>query len=310
LDLKKFKPVHWIYNILHYGGLHHNKEPFKKYNINKPLIGSISSRDFPDKMSQAWLDIGNSNDLAATKDSFGLFPHSIQSKILGWSDNGYIILENFIEPDNCDLINEEIERLIRVKSIKFNEKQKLMFAYRHSAIIMSCAQKKELIDILNFLLGKEVILFQTINFMYGSEQRAHSDSIHMTTYPLGYLIASWLALEDTTKENGPLFYYPGSHKLPYLLNSDFNKGETKFRIGTRNYGDYEGMIHQKIKAHGLVKTEFFAKKGDLLIWHANLLHGGSPISDKQRTRKSMVMHYYAKDVIKYHEITERPSVIL
>ena len=52
-----------------------------------------------------------------------------------------------------------------------------------------------------------------------------------------------------------------------------------------------------------------AKKGDVFIWHANLIHGGSPIKDHSLTRKSMVIHYYAKDVIKYHEITERPSIL-
>jgi len=54
---------------------------------------------------------------------------------------------------------------------------------------------------------------------------------------------------------------------------------------------------------------FLPKKGDLLVWHANLLHGGEPIHDPSLTRKSMVIHFYAKDVIKYHEITERPAVL-
>jgi ectoine hydroxylase-related dioxygenase (phytanoyl-CoA dioxygenase family) len=52
-----------------------------------------------------------------------------------------------------------------------------------------------------------------------------------------------------------------------------------------------------------------AKKGDVLIWHANLVHGGAPILNPALTRKSMVVHYYANDVIKYHEITERPSLM-
>ena len=34
------------------------------------------------------------------------------------------------------------------------------------------------------------------------------------------------------------------------------------------------------------------KKGDLLIWHANLLHGGSKIKNQLLTRWSQVSHYY------------------
>ena len=309
LNFKQFKPVHWLYNIFHYKELHHNKEAFRKFNIHKPLIGSISSRDFPDKESKAWLDLGNSRILAPSKESFKQFPLTIQEKILSWTDQGYIILENFIDPETCDTVNHEIERMLDNRTIKFTNRNKLMFAHKKSKLISDIAHKKEFLDILNFLLGKEVVLFQTINFITGSEQHAHSDSIHMTTYPLGFLIAGWLALEDVTAENGPLFYYPGSHRLPYLLNADFNEGETIFKLGKKKYSDYETLVEKEIQLNKFPKKEFFAKKGDLLIWHANLLHGGAPIIDKKSTRKSMVMHYYAKDVIKYHDITERPSLL-
>jgi ectoine hydroxylase-related dioxygenase (phytanoyl-CoA dioxygenase family) len=220
-----------------------------------------------------------------------------------------MILENFIDHQTCDAINTEIDKLLENNSIKFTNRNKLMFVYKKSKLISDTAQKKELLNILNFLLDKEVVLFQTINFITGSEQRPHSDSIHMTTYPLGYLIAGWLALEDTTTDNGPLCYYPGSHKLPYLLNGDFNEGETIFKLGKKKYSDYEDLIDDQIQKDHFKKTEFYAKKGDLFIWHANLLHGGAPINNKQLTRKSMVMHYYAKDVIKYHDISERPSLL-
>jgi hypothetical protein len=58
--LKKFKPLHWINNILHYTSLRHNREAYRKYGVGKSLFSSISSRDFPDKTSRAWLDTGDS----------------------------------------------------------------------------------------------------------------------------------------------------------------------------------------------------------------------------------------------------------
>src|ERR1700682_6153101 len=130
MNLKRYKPVHWLYNILHYRSLRHNKEAFKKFNVHKPLIGSISSRDFPDKESKAWLDTGDSRKLAPTKEAFNRFPPSIQSKILSWSDNGYMILENFIDPQTCDAINKEIDHLLENKTLKFTNKNKLMFAFK------------------------------------------------------------------------------------------------------------------------------------------------------------------------------------
>lgn len=45
--------------------------------------------------------------------------------------------------------------------------------------------------------------------------------------------------------------------------------------------------------------KFEAKKGQALIWSANLLHGGCPHIDKNHTRWSQVTHYYFEDCIYY-----------
>ena len=309
MNLRQFKPVYWLYNLLHYKELKHNKEAYKRYNIHKPLISSISSKDFPDKESRAWLDAGDSALLASTKRAFHQFAPEVQGKLVNWSKNGFLVLENFFNDSVCDDINLEIEKLLRDKKIKFTYGNKLMFAYKRSAVIKKMINDPLLKNILGFILDKEVIPFQTINFLHGSQQRAHSDSIHMTTYPLGYLVAAWVALEDVSADNGPLFYFPGSHKLPYLLNNDFNEGETSLTLGKKDYTDYEDVLEASVAKHNFQPKEFHARKGDVFVWHANLIHGGSPINNKALTRKSMVIHYFASDVIKYHEITERPSLI-
>jgi ectoine hydroxylase-related dioxygenase (phytanoyl-CoA dioxygenase family) len=131
----------------------------------------------------------------------------------------------------------------------------------------------------------------------------------MSTYPLGGLIAAWVALEDITPENGPLHYYPGSHKLPYYLNADYDNEGNSWLIGDKDYSAYEAFIDQRVQELGLKKEIFLAKKGDIFIWHANLLHGGEPHSNKALTRRSMVLHYFSPDHICYHEITQRPALL-
>ncbi len=294
---------------MHYKSLSHNKAAYRKYAIHKPVIASISSKDFPDKTSRAWLDTGHSKDLVPGRPELGSFPPLVQRQLTAWSDNGYLVWNNFFDHATAGGIQQEVERLVRKGRLHPTHDNKLMFAGRHSSLIREITYEKRLTKLLSFILDKEVVPFQTINFLYGSNQRAHSDSIHMTTYPLGYLIAVWIALEDTHPDNGPLFYYPGSHRLPYLLNSDFNEGETALQLGKKDYVDYEDKIAELIERHSLQPEVFLAKKGDILIWHANLIHGGMPVKNPALTRKSMVIHYYAKDVVKYHEITERPSLL-
>ena len=307
--LKQFKVTHWIYNLIHYRMLLHNKSPYKKYGIEKSLAASISSKDFPDKKSRAWLDTGDSKNLVPTKEKFNSFSADIQHQLLSWSENGYMILKHFLDDTMVDSVNTEIQNLLARKKLDFTHDNKMMFAIRVSPLIKRITVDNRLTDILDFILDKQVVPFQTINFLKGSNQRAHSDSIHMTTYPLGYLIAVWIALEDTNMENGPLFYYPGSHRLPYLLNDDFNEGETPLKLGKKDYPDYEDALEALIEKENFEKRIFLAEKGDIFIWHANIVHGGLPIIDSTLTRKSMVIHYFAKDVVKYHEISERPSLL-
>ena len=64
-------------------------------------------------------------------------------------------------------------------------------------------------------MDKNVELFQSINFIEGSQQRTHSDSIHMTTFPYGNLIAVWVALEDINEYAGRFFVCPKSHLFDY-----------------------------------------------------------------------------------------------
>ena len=145
----------------------------------------------------------------------------------------------------------------------------------------------------SFILDKKVLPFQTINFLKGSEQQAHSDSIHMSTFPQGYLIAAWFALEDISLEQGPLSYFPGSHRLPYITNSDYENTNNRFMLDGDANKKYEEKAQEVIRQNN---------------WHGNLIHGGEPMLNKELTRKSFVVHYFAENVIAYHEISERPAI--
>jgi hypothetical protein len=44
------------------------------------------------------------------------------------------------------------------------------------------------------------------------------------------------------------------------------------------------------KERGLAVKTFMATKGDVLVWHGDLLHGGAPIQDTSSSRKSLIAH--------------------
>lgn len=307
--LRKYKWAYSFYNFFHKKSLVHNIPHYKRLGINKKYYSSISLNDFKDLESPINLfDQYDSADLLQKKDFFKSLSKNKQKSLTQWSKDGYVILKSYFDEKQINSVNKQIDVLINNGKVQWGYHDKIMFAFRQSEAIKSCANNTELLGILKLLMNKDMSLFQSINFLKGSQQKAHSDFIHMTTFPYGNIIAVWVALEDITNDSGPLHYYPGSHKLPYVTNKDFDNIGSRFKLGKSNYSDYENHIEKIIQAEKLKKKVFLAKKGDVFIWHANLLHGGDPVTNVQSSRKSMVFHYYSNDSVCFHEITERPAL--
>ena len=310
-SLRQFKLVYSINNILNRKKLEHNKTLYSKYGVKKSIYSPIGSHNFQPRSPQIpWLDQENALEALLNHRSYASFSERFQEKLRQFVEEGYMLLEGFFDDAQVDKVNAEIQELLENKAIAFNYTgKKVMESYKHSEAVNECFRHGQLLKVLSFLMGKKVIPFQTINFIEGSEQRAHSDSIHMSTEPQGYLIATWTALEDIQEGSGPLFYYPKSHRLPYITCMDYPSGNTKYLIGRESNKRYEDKIEEVVQKAGLERKIFYGKKGDVFIWHANLLHGGLGISKEGTTRKSLVAHYFCKDAICYHEISQRPALL-
>ncbi len=303
--IRTFKLPYIVYNFFNKKKLRHNISLYKKFGIDKSYYSSISSKDFANLPSDRRKV--KYSQLSET-DFYKNLTAEDQNSVLEFDEKGFLVLRNFLTEEIVDQINDEIEKLMKAGTVKFRYGGKLMFVIHHSEIVKNIGNDKKLLEFLSVLMDGQAKLFQSINFINGSQQKTHSDSIHMTTYPLGGLLGVWIALEDVDENNGALHYIPGSHKLPYFLNSDYDNEGSAFKIGNKSYKAYEEFLEGKVKELGLKKEIFRAKKGDLLIWHANILHGGEPHTDKTRTRKSLVYHYFDEESVCYHEVTQRPAL--
>lgn len=61
-----------------------------------------------------------------------------------------------------------------------------------------------------------------------------------------------------------------------------------------------------IAKEGIAPVRFHPRKGQALIWAANLLHGGDLQRDPSRTRWSQVTHYYFEDCAYYTPMHSDP----
>jgi ectoine hydroxylase-related dioxygenase (phytanoyl-CoA dioxygenase family) len=217
-----------------------------------------------------------------------------------YNKDGYIVLKNvFTEEEINQVIKEMHEKGFNpdYTLIKTRDANRCQDLWENSDPVKNLAIKPEILSTLEMLYDREVVPFQTLNFLCGTQQMAHSDTIHFSSMPAKFMAGVWIALEDVTHENGPLFYYPGSHQMPEYNFNHFR--EDLVDNSYANYHDYELFMEALMLNSPYEKKEFLAKKGDVLIWSANIVHGGSPVIDPNSTRLSQVTHYYFKDCIYY-----------
>jgi phytanoyl-CoA hydroxylase len=132
------------------------------------------------------------------------------------------------------------------------------------------------------------VVFQSMTMRKGSEENLHIDTGPLTlTEPMS-LAASWVALEDVQPNSGEFIFVPGSHRVPERLHYGTDKGH---RGDFDEYDEVLKSARRQSEERGFKTETFMAKKGDVLIWHADLLHGGAPIKDQSLTRKSLVAHF-------------------
>lgn len=285
---RRIKFVYVLNNLWNYKHLKPNKTRYKHYGLNRAVWRSLSSRHF-EMLPSSVTSFKSDNNV--------------------WNENGFIHLKHFFPEEFVDKVVAAFDEALNNKRIDFNYTQrKVHDAHRQVSELKKIIHHPKISELLKSLTGEEMIPFQTINFVKGSEQAAHSDSIHMATYPEGGLVGVWVALEDVDEENGTVFYYPGSHKMAYTTNKDCGNS-TGWLLSPNPNKNYEEYLARVLEHSDLQIENLNAKKGDVLIWHANLIHGGLPHLDKGRTRKSMVVHYFAQNRICYHELSQRPAIV-
>ena len=170
-------------------------------------------------------------------------------------------------------------------------------AWKFDADVKRLAANEVMLKLLSDLYGRRAWPFQTLNFPVGTQQHYHTDSVHFSSMPERFMCGVWVALEDVGLDQGPLIYYPGSHNWPVYTNEHI--GHRHSDLFNTNQGVYEEMWRRMVEVSGIEPARLEIKKGQALIWSANLLHGGDVHLDRSKTRWSQVTHYYFEDCAYY-----------
>jgi len=307
---RRLRPLLVLRQLLHRRELVETGERYRELGLSKRWYSLVNHAEVAGRGADvARLDRDDGLEELRSDARFTRLSEPVQRGLEAWPEEGYLVVEGLIDPERLERINADVDRLVDAGSLhQHYRSQRFMNAHRKSAATAEVVSDPRVLELLELILGRSARLFQTISFVRGSQQEAHSDAFHMMTEPPGFLVGVWVALEDIDAESGPVFYLPGSHRLPYVMSEDLDLLASSALLTPEKGKNYVVRMHQ-MSAAAREPRHFTARAGDVLFWHHNLLHGGSPIARPDSTRRSLVAHYFARDVLCYHEVTERPALI-
>ncbi|MEM6673882.1 MAG: phytanoyl-CoA dioxygenase family protein [Planctomycetota bacterium] len=204
--------------------------------------------------------------------------------------DGYVVVD--LDPAAFEPLADEILR--DVAPMHAREGNRVPEAWYESEAVARLAAHPEVMRFLGAVYQRRPIPFQTLNFERGTEQAAHSDTIHFHCVPRHFMCGVWVPLEDIGPDCGPLVVYPGSHRLPTYGMSDLG-----LEPRAEAYGGYEERVREILESSGYEPHAMTVERGQAIVWSANLFHGGSAVHDPSLTRKSQVTHYYFGDGLYY-----------
>lgn len=256
-----------------------------------------------------WTDLDSAAELVDGKRALGWISEEESELLRTWVRDGFVVIPRAISHELIDALDLEVEQIwsgssphrclvefweggVRTEKPAgpaFKDKAvKLLDLHSVSDIARQLIFSKRIERFLTLLFERPALATQTLYFRWGSRQEMHQDSAFVKMSSPLQFAASWIALEDISPDTGELEYYVGSHRLEDYL---FEGASKWMPANSGEYRSYVDSLHKRSSERGFKRERFLAKKGDVLLWSADLAHGGSSYIDRGITRKSLVTHY-------------------
>lgn len=294
---------------------------FRGYLPNPFSVRPDNPASTPSRFGGLWVDQANALDLIEGRLELGRISVAQADLLRHWRENGYVVLDQAIPSEVIERAKEQVEAAYKgaaVADLRFQcpalgsygplpwdiavqeTPAKALDLHWWSPEIRDLIFAPSVREFLELIFERRVLASQSLSFLRGSAQGYHQDTLYVPYSLAMQFAASWIALEDVTVDAGELTYLVGSHRLPdFLLVGKYKTAYDAQRLLPTNewpsFENYSDSLGQRGLDVGLKPKKFMARKGDVLIWHADLVHGGLPIS-RHATRLSVVTHYCPKEV--------------
>lgn len=237
----------------------------------------------------------------------------LKSHLYDLSVDGYTVIRNAVDKNLIDKIVTEFDywsSLPENKFKKFNRNRVTNF-HIYSENTKELVTNKYVDQLLKKIFKKDQAVYSSLFFREGTSQGFHRDTPHFYTNEIDQYYGVWYALEDINQKAGPLKYIIGSHQLEIpdgydIYNKLFGDKDEKFELSPVDnelcLDNYNKTAELECKNNKLLivdeknYNDNKIYKGDVIIWHPKLVHGGSTVLNDKLTRYSMVTHNIPIDI--------------
>lgn len=264
-----------------------------------------------------WIDYPDWEERLTEKLVTGEVSEYIAALIRTFVADGYVVIPQAVSKEVISELNSRIAGVwkgevpnhkieiyggplpvVNVESHHYHEPHKLLDSYAHIPAAQHAASAPKVVEFMSAVFEDKPKAFQQLTFERGSQQAIHKDTAYVKIdgNPMS-MMATWVALEDISEGTGELEYYVGSHRSPDFIFGYLSKW---MEAAPGEHDGFLAALHADANTYGYVRSSFLPKAGDVLIWHADLAHGGSPVTKPGLTRRSLVTHFTAAKNAPYY----------
>jgi len=259
-----------------------------------------------------WTDSHDALDRLRAMQERGEVDQDEQACLEQFIRDGYCIIPQAIDAALADRLLEQIDTVERYPDHFIARRQRQAYTRPSAEVVrdktfrlidfhvnsvsaQAAAFAPKILRLLDTIFAAPVQAFQSLTFIHGSQQGIHQDGAYVVVSEPLKFAASWIALEDVVPGSGELIYIPGSHRFDdYLFGGRYKSWEPK-RDGEDAGAVYIKSLWERIRGNEMEVRKFRPRKGDALIWAADLVHGGAKITN-DHSRRSLVTHYCPTNV--------------
>jgi ectoine hydroxylase-related dioxygenase (phytanoyl-CoA dioxygenase family) len=215
-----------------------------------------------------------------------------------FDENGFLVLDRLFTEEEIAPVSEEIDRIVSGQA-DYVPKDDIFYepgaspprvrnvfrVHLYNPLFMGVAQHPKIVPLAERLLGRPLRLYSSHLFAkpaeVGSIVPLHQDMPYWPFEPYE-LLSCWIALDDSTIENGCVRFKAGSHKFGVLRHVPSNVHGNSLKLDDERIAGFPESVVQ-------------VPRGSCVLHHCLTAHWSEP-NRSQRPRRGLIMVYMSPQV--------------